>query len=54
MNAHRAAFLEMRPAEIIPHNVNVYVQFIRNTLRTAAGQFVLDSAQLVKCNYPNP
>ena len=54
MNPCRApSLIEMPAAEIIANDVDIQIQFIGNPLRTAAGQFVLDTTQLVKCNYHN-
>lgn len=54
MNPCRApSLIEMPAAEIIANDVDIQIQFIGNPLRTAAGQLVLDTTQLVKCNYHN-
>ena len=49
MNAY-ALFRLVLAAEIIADGLHVESQFICNALRAAAGQFVFDSAQLVKCD----
>ena len=54
MNPCRApSLIEMPAAKIIANDVDIQIQFIGNPLRTAAGQLVLDTTQLVKCNYQN-
>ncbi len=50
MDADISFGIVMLPAEIVADGVHVDSQFVRYPLRAAAGQFILDTAQLIKCD----
>lgn len=48
MYADACLGIEMLAAEIVSYGLYIYTQFISDTLRAAAGQLILDTAQFIK------
>ncbi len=47
MDALGQPLLEITPAEIVPYRIDIQSKFVCDALRTAAGQFILDTTQLI-------